>query len=146
MNKKDSNLLIILGIMLVFLIFLSVMTVIKMNKKKKKMSDTVVAGLEKKVNETKSPHFDVYAYLEAKTEIPAISRDPFLKTLPLTQNKNSLNLMGIAEDKESSYAIINDIIVKVGSVIEGATVLEIQKTKVLLIKDKEYIELQLLGL
>lgn len=146
MNKKDSHQLIILGIMVVFLFFIFVNTLIKMNKKKKKIPGTIAAVLEKKDNETKQPDFDIYSYLDSKTEIPSIFRDPFLKPPPTAQNENSLNLMGIAEDNESSYAIINDIIVKVGSVIEGATVLEIQKTKVLLIKDKEYIELQLLGL
>ena len=146
MNKKESQQAIMVGVLIIFLLILFINTKNKMDKKKIKNADKGNVSEIKSNKTAKLQDIDLNAYFAADKEAPAINRDPFYKPSAVIQNNNTLNLIGIAQDNESSYAIINNIIVKKGSVIEGATVVDIQKNKVLLIKNWEYIELQLIGL
>lgn len=109
-------------------------------------------NLNKKLSKTRDLEnqshlkFDIYSYFKSDKEPPILARDPFFKAEIKNQSRDQLQLIGIAQDNNEAYAIINDIIVKKGSTIQGATVVDIQKDKVILLKNNEYIELQLLGL
>ena len=146
MNNKDKKQLFIVGFLIIVLLFLFLNTKNKTDKTKKMNSSFKDLNLEKKADVSNNPNIDLYAFFSSKKEIPAINRDPFYKPTKINQESDTLNLIGIAKNGETYYAVINDIIVREGSVIEGATVVEIQKSKVILIKDKELMELQMHGL
>jgi len=54
-----------------------------------------------------------------------------------------LNLMGILWDEENPSVLINDVIFREGESIQGVTVIEIQRHKVILSDGEESIELTL---
>ena len=74
-------------------------------------------------------------------------RDPFQfppKKYIKKTDFEGLNLTGIIYDEESPVAVINDVIVKKGDVVEGVTVLEIRRESVVLEKEDKSYTLELL--
>ncbi len=77
-----------------------------------------------------------------RSEYTSWGRDPFFAG-QVSGPSSSLSLQGIVMDPLSPFAIINGEIVKEGETIGGATVVLIQKAKVILKKGKEEIVLEL---
>lgn len=66
-----------------------------------------------------------------------------LGTSRLSREKGSLTLNGIVWDEKSPSALINSKVVGVGDEIDGHRVVEIEKEKVIVIKDNETYDLNL---
>ena len=79
----------------------------------------------------------------ARSDYPSWGRSPFLPKGASTSTGGKLILDGIAWDKKSPRAVINDRIVEVGDEIGGMSVVEIKKDRVILNDGKTNIELRL---
>lgn len=87
------------------------------------------------------PQTQTLARRTRKSEYPEWGRDPFFAGQ--ASRGAALGLQGIVMDPLSPFAIINGEVIKEGETIGGATVVLIQKTKVILKKGKEEIVLEL---
>jgi len=76
--------------------------------------------------------------------ISLVTSDGRLLKLDIVEKSGKFSLEGIIFDKNGiSLAVINGVVVKVGDLIDGYTVLKVENNKVILIKDGEMRELEL---
>jgi hypothetical protein len=88
--------------------------------------------------------------LESEPEPPKM-RDPFLssknsvqvKTAAVSKTLVELKLSGILWDEKIPSAIINSKIVKIGDLIEGKTVVDIEKNRVLVMEEGKILVIEL---
>lgn len=87
----------------------------------------------------------LYKRLEEKTKDLELKRDPFMPRPAISTEASlgDLRLFGIVWDKEGPYAIINEIIVKIGDSIAGKIVVDIKQDEVALSDGTEYFKLRL---
>lgn len=78
-----------------------------------------------------------------KTAYPDWKRDPFSLERMLEVQDAGLHLAGIMFDEKASHALINEYVVRLGDTIEGNTVVDIQKDKVILNDGVQNFELRL---
>ncbi len=83
------------------------------------------------------------AYDRAEEEVKnmVIERDPF--SPPVRPVRDSFILSGILWDERNPTAVINNEIVQIGQKINGKTIVDIQKSKVIVNEGKENIEIKL---
>ena len=143
MTKKDKIQLIItlgLGVVLIFVVIQAFQG--KGRPKQKAASQAAgVTGL----NGTGLPKLLVYDNLEKQAAEVKLERDPFeiVKVQSTLDGKPVLILMGISWDEQEPIAIINDTVLKKGSAIEGHTVVDIFKDKIILNDGNTNLELKL---
>ncbi|MFH1360213.1 MAG: hypothetical protein ABIJ41_04150 [Candidatus Omnitrophota bacterium] len=85
----------------------------------------------------------LYSRLEEETNNLQINRDPFFKKPQASTQESGLQLNGIAWEKGDPKAIINNKIVEIGSEINGHTVVNIKKDRVILNNGIRNIEILL---
>lgn len=77
--------------------------------------------------------------------IPLVTSDGRLLKLDAKETKGQLTIEGIIYDEKGiSYAIVNNVIVKIGDNIEGYQVLKIEADRISFIKEGNVSELKLL--
>ena len=130
MQKKEIIQLQITGILCVVLLFAA------MNSLKVKKRATLLLTKKKisQANTTKEKNERLFSKLEEEAKNLELKRDPFFAQPVVSAKETSthLSLNGIVWDEVHPTAIINNTIVRKGSVIEGNTVVDIQKDKVIL--------------
>lgn len=91
------------------------------------------------------PQEDVFTKLEEEIQEMDLARDPFFFTPEdhLEESPTKPSLHGIVWDEEQPTAIINNTIVKIGSVIVGHTVIEIKKESVILSDGTDFFEIRI---
>ncbi len=76
--------------------------------------------------------------------IPLITTDGRLIKLYTKASKQPLNVQGIIYDNTGmSYALVNDMVVQVGDIVDGNQVLRIEENKVSFVKDGQILGLEL---
>jgi len=88
---------------------------------------------------------DIYARLEQEAEGLSVERDPFSRYVAAVSSDDvsALLLIGIVWEAGSPAAVINDKVLKIGSTIDGYTVLDIQRKYVVLSDGTNPFELYL---
>ncbi|MCM8823820.1 MAG: hypothetical protein NC822_03995 [Candidatus Omnitrophica bacterium] len=138
MEKKKSIELIFTLVLIIIFIFLLINLTKKNRVTKKELSHTQIkeevplSTPEKKIKERNE---EIFSLQKQRAEL-AWGRDPFffVKTTKSSQG-STLVLKGITLDRNNrGFAFINEDIVTVGERIDGYTVLDIQRDKVLLKK------------
>lgn len=138
MKRKD---IIQLGITLALVL---VLFVLLMQNSKNKNTKTSAANPAGTIADSLNKGKGVFSQVEERTQNLAADRDPFFKPAAKTSTESSaLYLSGIAWDEEHPTAIINGVIVEIGTEIEGHIVIQIKKTKVVLDNGERNVELHL---
>lgn len=76
--------------------------------------------------------------------IPLITTDGRLLNLDIVDSPKTLSLQGIMYDATAiSYAIVNNVVVKAGDIVDGSQVLKIEENKVTFVKDGQVSEIEL---
>ncbi len=126
---KNSRLIILFGLIIIMIFVWS--TSFKKNKRPRSISK----GLGTVESEEEIKSFVTWADKSLKarktSSFKEWGRNPFTLT-PGMIAESSFHLLGILWDIKTPQAIINDTIVKVGDVIDGYRVVDVQKNKVIL--------------
>lgn len=96
---------------------------------------------QNKPAETKPEKFVYNAKRKRNPFIPLVTSDGRILKLDLDENAKNLTVNGIIfDEKNTSYAIVNDQIIKKGDIIGEYQVFKIEINKVIFIKGEESIE------
>ena len=97
------------------------------------------------VSTTKESAGDLYLRLRTETAGITAERDPFHQPKQHLKEPtdHEFTLIGITSQGDNYTAIINGTIVEVGSEIDGYTVVEIKKDRVILSDENHHYEIQL---
>jgi len=133
LTKKDKIQLGFTGCMIVVFV---VIAASRMNSMKPNIPPPIEALADADSSPVSINKYDsgLYERLEVEANKLKFKRDPFSKPniAQTEESVPSLHLQGIAWDKKNKTAMINDAIIENGYKIEGNTVIEIRKDRVIL--------------
>jgi hypothetical protein len=142
MKKKEIIQLSITGILIIILFF-----VVAHNIKGKKQTKSVIKkelSAKTVASQEASKAKGLYSRLDEEVLNIELKRDPFFEapfTASQEDSSSDLYLNGIAWDENYPAAIINNMIVRIGSRIGGKTVMDIKKDKVILDDGRHHFEM-----
>ena len=141
MQKKEIMQFSITGV-LVVIFFLIISHNLGKKKQSKKALDKNALSTAGATVKEKETGIGLYLKLEEETKSLDLMRDPF-SMQPIKVTSDGLYLSGIAWEEKNSTAIINGKIVKAGDEIDGKTVVDIKKDRVILNDGIRNIQLNL---
>ena len=138
--KKKEKIQIAVTIVLVLVLLILAADIFK--KRKNNAQKQLAVSAPAPITPVK-PSF--YLELEKEAEGLSVDRDPFSRPVVTASENESpaLVLGGIVWDAQNPAAVINDQVLKVGSAINGNTVMDIQKDRVILSDGFNQFELYL---
>ena len=139
MRKEEKLWIIAAGI-------LGIVFIILLPENFKGKNSVFASGEEKSASSTEKTERPArnFLRLEEETKNLQVGRDPFFNSTDKRSQRakrQKLILNEIAWDNQFPTAVVNNIIVNVGSVIEDKTVIEIRKDRVILTDGKKNFEL-----
>ena len=142
-SRKEKNILLIIVFLLFTVAYISLNLWINKVKKTSNVIESTAPATEQSesINAQKQPQKNT---VQSPAEVSIKIRDPFLGSLndDIVLQKTAINLKvnGILWDGKIPTAIINSKVVKIGDIIFGKTVVDIEKDKVVVMENgKIYI-------
>ena len=127
MQRKEKIQLGVIGVSVLIIVAVSAPRYLK---KKNVYVQPVMAAPKHIVAPQSSSGQQLFLSLQTEADKLGLHRDPF--STRIIRLPGEFFLSGILWDTENSTAIVNNVVVRIGSVVEGYKVLDIQKDKVIL--------------
>ena len=139
MNKKELIQLGLTGVLIIIFLFFVIHAVTK--KQVQQPGDKAKLAPAEIISPEKDKQKELFLKLAEEIKNVELKRDPFAPVSKQASHELSLN--GIVWDQENPLAIINDTIVKVGSAVDGNTIVDIQENSVTLTNGSRTLKLEL---